>query len=84
VLFGDHGEIADALHPETTAPTFIGMSFVLRALRDNAALAGLTPPAKLTANPKDEAAYSRWRDEIDAYREAAGVRLAKIKPLTPA
>src|SRR5262249_58662302 len=33
ILFGDHAEIAKALNPETVAPTFVGMSFVLRCLK---------------------------------------------------
>jgi len=85
VLFGDAAEIAAALRPETTAPTFIGMSFVLRLLRNNAKLAGLTPPDKLTVNPKDEVAYEIWHRQIDDHRQAAGERVAKLtKPLTPA
>jgi hypothetical protein len=57
---------------------------VLRCLRGNAADAGIALPARLTVDPTDEPAYSRWRAEIDALREAAGMRSAKIKPLTPA
>jgi len=41
-------------------------------------------PPRLTVDPDDEPPYAKWRAEIDAYREAAGARAVKIKPLTPA
>lgn len=80
VLFGDRAEIAAALHPEWSAPTFIAMSFVLRCLRNNAADAGVDLPEKLTPNPADEAAYDNWRRQIDDHRQAAGERIKKLTP----
>jgi hypothetical protein len=60
----------------------IPMSLLLRQLRRNAAIAGIDLPKRLTIDRADEPAYSKWRAEIDALREAAGVeRLAKAKPL---
>ena len=53
------------------------MSLLLLYLRRNAASAGIDLPARLTVDPSDKAAYSRWRGEIDSYREAAGVGSAK-------
>ena len=42
-------------------------------------------PKRLTVDPeKDKVAYDKWRAEIDTLRAAAGMRLTKIKPLTPA
>jgi hypothetical protein len=82
VLFGDSTEISKALRPQTDVPSFIPMGVVLRCLRGNAAKAGIQLPEKLTVDPNDKPAYDKWRAEIDAYREAAGVRVAKAK--TPA
>ena len=36
------------------------------------------------AEINDKPAYDNWRREIDLYREAAGARLTKAKPLAPA
>ena len=82
--WGDTVEIAKALRCECVAPTFISMSLVLSALRANAAAAGIDLPKYLTVDPDDKPAYAQWRAEIDLYREAAGVRRAKSKPLATA
>jgi len=83
VELGETHEIAAAIGKETTAPLFLSMHLVLNALRANAAAAGITLPLPLTVNPNDEQAYSKWRDEIRSYQEAADARLAR-KRLNPA
>jgi len=83
VLFGDHAEIAKALSAAWVVPTFVGMSFVLRSLRVNAAEAGIHVPKYLTPNPDDKPAYANWRRQIEDHRQAAGERVAKVK-LAPA
>jgi hypothetical protein len=84
IVMGDSDYISKICPPSETAQYMISMSFLLRCLRGNAAKAGIQLPERLTADPNDKPAYKKWRDEIDAYREAAGARVAKVKPLTPA
>ena len=80
VLFGEAHTIAEALAgPHPTAPFFLSMHLVLRALRTNAKLAGIALPKRLTV-AEGEPGYKEWRAEIARYQEAAGVRLAKSKP----
>jgi len=84
IVMGDEAHISKFCPPSENALYMISMSFLLRCLRGNAAKAGIQLPEPLTANPNDKPVYAKWRDEIDALREAAGMRVAKTKPLTPA
>jgi hypothetical protein len=79
IVMGDEAHISKFCPPSEYALYLISMSFLLRCLRANAAKAGIELPKKLTADPGDEPAYWRWRDEIDALREAAGARGTKAK-----
>jgi hypothetical protein len=81
---GTAAEIAEVCPPSDTAPCLIPMQLLLRCLRENARRAGITLPERLTVDPNDKAAYAEWRRQIDDYRQAAGARVATIKPLTPA
>ena len=83
VAMGTADDIGKVLPAGETAPCMIPMQLLLRCLRANAAKAGIELPARLTADPSDKQAYAEWRRDIDAYREAAGARVAKAK-LTPA
>jgi hypothetical protein len=83
IAMGEAADIAKVCPPSETAPCLIPMQLLLRCLRGNAAKAGIDLPERLTVDPDDKPAYAKWRDEIDAYREAAGARVAKAK-LAPA
>jgi hypothetical protein len=83
IAMGTTAEIEKVCPPSETAPCYIPIGFLLRCLRENARRAGIELPERLTVDPSDEPAYSRWRAEIEAYREAAGARRAKTK-LAPA
>jgi hypothetical protein len=84
LAMGTLDEINKACPPSEFPRSMIPINLLLRALRENARQAGIDLPKRLTVDPADEPAYSKWRDEIDALREAAGMRSAKTKPLTPA
>jgi hypothetical protein len=85
IVMGDEDHINNVCPRSEHALYLISMSFLLRCLRGNAAKAGIQLPERLTVDPeRDKPAYDRWRTEIDLLREAAGMRVAKIKPLTPA
>jgi hypothetical protein len=80
IVMGTTAEIEKVLPPGEAAPCMIPIRLLLRCLRENARRAGIALPERLTVDPADEPAYSRWRAEIEAYREAAGARVAKTKP----
>jgi hypothetical protein len=86
VAMGTIEEIGKDCPPSEHPLSLISMRHVLRNLRGNARQAGIDLPARLTVDPDppNEAAYKKWREEIDAYREAAGARVARTKPLAPA
>jgi hypothetical protein len=85
IAMGTADEVGKACPPSETPLCMIPMGLLLRRLRENARRAGIDLPPRLTVDPNDEPAYSKWRAEIDALREAAGLRVAKMaKPLTPA
>jgi hypothetical protein len=84
VLLGDHHEIDRALAGESIyTVNFVSIARVLHALRDNARLADFTLPERLTIAP-GEPGFEQWQEEIRAYQERAGARLAKTKPLATA
>jgi len=84
VLFGKHHEIVDDLGGASPySCNFVSIARVLHALRANAYSAGIQLPARLTV-AEGEPGYDNWREEIRQYQERAGMRVAKIKPLTPA
>jgi hypothetical protein len=80
--FADAAEIAKALRGQTVALCFVSMHFLLRCLRANAKMAGITLPQRLTI-ARGEPGFKEWRCEIDAYRASAGARLARAKPARP-
>src|SRR5262249_8303630 len=85
IAMGDAAHVGKACPPSESPLCMISINLLLRRLRENARQAGIDLPARLTVDPEDDKpAYDKWRADIDAYREAAGARLAKIKPLTPA
>jgi len=79
IVMGDEAHIGKKAPPSKHALYLISMSFLLRCLRNNARQANIDLPKRLTVDPKDKVAYDKWRAEIDALREAAGVRGAKAK-----
>jgi hypothetical protein len=84
VLLGEHREITEALAGSAVyTSNFVSIALVLHNLRVNAASAGIALPARLTIVPDDKPACERFRRDIDAYREAAGARVAKAR-LAPA
>jgi hypothetical protein len=83
VLLGEHREITEALAGSAVTSNFVSIALVLHHLRVNAASAGIALPARLTIVPDDKPACERFRRDIDAYREAAGARVAKAR-LAPA
>jgi hypothetical protein len=79
VLFGEHHKIVRDL--SGTSPyscNFVSIARVLHALRENARLAGIELPTRLTV-AEGEPGYDNWRDEIAAYQERAGARVTKAK-----
>jgi hypothetical protein len=77
VLFGSHGEIIEDVGGKAYTISFVFVSRVLSALKANAdELAGFTLPARLTV-AEGEDGHDNWRDEIRAYQERAGARVAK-------
>ena len=81
---GDIADITNALASETVyTVNHVSIAVVRRHLYANAADAGITLPQRLTV-AEDEGGYAQWREEIAAYQERAGMRVAKTKPLTPA
>jgi len=85
IAMGSAEDIGKKAPPSETAPLMIPMSFLLRQLRANAAAAGIDLPKRLTVDPSDAQAYANWRRDIDALREAAGMRDARVtKVKTPA
>jgi hypothetical protein len=85
VAMGTIEEVGETCPPSESPLCMIPINLLLQRLRNNARQAGIDLPARLTVDPeKDKRAYKKWRDEIDAYREAAGARVARTKPLAPA
>ena len=84
IAMGEAADIGKVLPAGEAAPCMIPIDLLLCCLRENARRAGIELPKRLTVDPNDKAAYAKWRADIDAYREAAGARVAKTKPLTPA
>ena len=86
IAMGEAADVGNACPPSETSPYLISMTFLLQCLRGNAAKAGIELPPRLTVDPNDQPAYDRWRAEIDALREAAGMRDARVAKMvkTPA
>jgi hypothetical protein len=84
VVLGEHHEINRALAGEAIhTVNFVSIACLLHHLRVNAQRANIGLPEKLTI-AQDEPGFKEWRREIELYPEAAGARVAKAKPLTPA
>src|SRR5262245_1645753 len=80
VLFGEHNKIvADLSGASPYTCNFVSVARVLHALRENARQAGITLPARLTV-AEGEPGCEQWQEEIRAYQERAGARVAKLTP----
>lgn|SRR5215831_4345115 len=78
IVMGEAAYIGKICPPSETATRMIPMRLLLNCLRENARRAGIELPKRLTVDRDDEAAYKKWRDEINAYR--ADARVAKLTP----
>lgn len=85
IAMGTAEEVGEACPPSEAPLCMIPINLLLRHLRENARRAGIDLPERLTVDPNDAQAYSNWRRDIDALREATGIEPAtKTKPLAPA
>jgi len=79
ILLGSHDDIVKTLAGISVYTcSFVSIARVLHHLRDNATLAGITLPARLTI-AEGESGHAQWLEEIRSYQERAGARVAKAK-----
>src|SRR5262249_45469448 len=80
ILLGRHGDIVNTLGGVSVhAANFVSIALLLHVLRANAEQASFTLPARLTI-ADGEPGCAQWREEIAAYQERAGVRVARLAP----
>jgi hypothetical protein len=77
ILLGEVHKIIEEAGPSVYSFAFISIGRALSALKANAKNAGIELPGKLTL-AQGEPGFAEWREEIRAYQQRAGMRVAKV------